>query len=535
MATRIGKQPPDMLLKNGLLVDGTGSAPRSANLLIRAGRIHRISERPIRATGAAIECEGLVVAPGFIDPQSHLDAIALPKTCDELKHPLVAQGITTAVGGCCGSSTAGFRRASGFRAQMHSTLPCEAPVPPWETVEELFDRLASSGACVNLALLAGHGSARASIRGLEPSPLHPYETKELLWLLESSLDQGARGVSLGLQQAPGMFAPLDELKEVALLVRRKGKLLVVHLRAYSARAPGVPPRPFGEPQNLVALREALDLARQTGVRLQISHLLFAGPRTWRTCEPALKAIDRAIGDGVDVRFDVTPRPQRELPIGLLLPPWFIARLPGSLDESGSLSRLAKELRLLERGLGLTANDVTLGAAGDDSLAEYVGKSLTEIARQFRMRPANALVEIARRSACRARIQIERCGTDGILDALARHPASLFSAGSPGFSSRGSFPRFLQIARDRRMLRMEEAVRKMSGAAAERFGIADRGLLKEKLAADIVVLDWEKVTDASSAERPGAPPSGIEFVFINGRKIMSGGKRESPLTAGIPLR
>jgi N-acyl-D-amino-acid deacylase len=532
---KIEKQPPDMLLKNGLVVDGTGSAPRSANLLIRAGRIHRISERPIRATGVAIECEGLIVAPGFIDPHSHLDAIALPKTCDELKYPIVAQGITTAVGGACGSSAAGFRRSSRFRAQVSSTLPCGAPVPPWETVEELVDKLSSSGACVNLALLAGHGSARASIRGLEPSPLHPYEAKELLWLLESALDQGARGVSLGLQQAPGMFARLDELKEIALLVRRKGKLLATHLRAYSARSPGVPSRPFGEPQNLAALREALDLARQTGVRLQISHLLFAGPRTWRTCEPALQAIDRAIGDGVDVRFDITPRARRDLPIGLLLPPWFIARLPGSLDESGSLSRLAKELRRLERGLGLGANDVTLGAAGDDSLAEFEGMSLAEIARLLRMRPERALAEIARRSACRARIQIERCGTDKILDALARHPASLFSAGSPGSGSQGSFPRFLQIARDRRLLSLEETVRKMSGAAAERFGIVDRGLLKEKLAADIVVFDWQKVTDTTSAERPGAAPSGIEYVFINGRKIMSGGKRESPLTAGIPLR
>ncbi|MCX7040284.1 MAG: hypothetical protein NT005_14270 [Spirochaetes bacterium] len=535
MAKRIEKQPPEMLLKNGLLVDGTGSAPRWANLLIRAGRIHRISERPIRTSSLAIDCAGMIIAPGFIDAHSHLDAIALPKTCDELKHPLVAQGITTVVAGTCGSSAVGFRQKSTFRAQVQSTMAFAAPISPWETVEELFDRLASSGACVNLALLAGHGSARASIRGLNSSPLHPYEAKELLWLLESAMDQGARGVSLGLQQTPGMFARPDELKEIALLVRRKGKLLVVHLRAYSARAPGIPSRPFGEPQNLVALREALDLARLTGVRLQISHLLFAGPRTWWTCEPALRAIDRAMGDGVDVRFDVTPRARIELPIGLLLPPGFIARLPGALDESGSLSRLAKELRRLERGLGFTANDITLSAAGNDELAEHEGASLAEIARLLRMRPASALAEIARHSACRARVQIERCGTDKILDALARHPASLFSAGSPGSGSQGAFPRFLQIARDRRLLSLEETVRKMSGAAAERFAVVDRGLLKEKLAADIVVFDWEKVADNTTAERPSAAPSGIEYVFINGRKIVSGSKRESPLTAGIPLR
>jgi N-acyl-D-amino-acid deacylase len=535
MAKRTEKRTPDILLKNGLVVDGTGGAPRAANLLIRAGRIHRLSEKPIRTTGVAIDCAGMVIAPGFIDAHSHLDVIASPKTREELKQPVVAQGITTVVGGACGSSAAGFRQKSKLRAQVQATMPSSMPVPPWDTVGELFDRLESSGVCANLAILAGHGSARASIRGLDPSPLHPYEEKELLWLLESAMDQGARGVSLGLQQSPGASARPEELKEIALLVRRKGKLLAVHLRAYSALAPGARSRPFSEPQNLVALREALDLARQTGVRLQLSHLLFAGPRTWRTCEPALQAIERAIADGVDVRFDVTPRACRDISIGLMLPPWFIARLPGAFEEAGSLGRLCKELHRLERRLGIGAGEVTLTEAGDTELSEYEGMSLAEIARLLRMRPANALVEIARRSAGAARLRIERCGTDRILEALTRHPASLFSAGSPGAGSPGSFPRFLQIARNSRVITLEEAVRKMSGAAAERFGIVDRGLLRESLAADIVVFDWEKVADNTTAERPSAPPSGIEYVFINGRKIVSGSKRESPLTAGIPLR
>jgi N-acyl-D-amino-acid deacylase len=117
----------------------------------------------------------------------------------------------------------------------------------------------------------------------------------------------------------------------------------------------------------------------------------------------------------------------------------------------------------------------------------------------------------------------------------RHPASLLAAGSPGAGSPGAFPRFLQLAREKRLLPLEEAVRKTSAAAAERFGIGGRGLLKEKLAADIVVFDWDSVADNTTAERPAAAPAGIEYVFINGRKIMSGGRREGPLTAGVPLR
>ena len=128
----------------------------------------------------------------------------------------------------------------------------------------------------------------------------------------------------------------------------------------------------------------------------------------------------------------------------------------------------------------------------------------------------------------------RCGSERLIEILVRHPSSLLAAGSPGPGCPGAFPRFLQLAREKGLLPLEEVVRKMSGATAERFGITDRGVLREKLAADIVVFDWEKVADNTSADKPAAAPSGIEYVFINGRKIMSGGHREGPLTAGVPL-
>jgi N-acyl-D-amino-acid deacylase len=534
MAAKNGKQPVDVLLKGGLLVDGTGAAPRTASLLIRGGRIHRICERPIRTTGLAIDCTGLVVAPGFIDVYSHLDAAALPRTHDALKGPLAAQGLTTVVGGACGWSAAGTRESSGFPAQVAAAASHGLRGAQWDTVGEMVQRLAGSGISANLALLAGHGSARASIRGLAPSPLHPYEGKELLWLLEHAMDQGACGVSLGLQQVPGMFAREEELREVALLVRRKGKVLAVHLRAYSDPAPGERPRGSHEPRILSALREALDLARRTGVRLQVSHLQPVGTRAWRACEACLRAIEQAAADGVDVRFDITPRTVREVPVTLLLPPWFLQQIPGAWEEPGLLRRAARELHGLERNCGVGAAEVTLARAAEESLAPYEGMALAGISRSMRLRPAAALAEIARRSRGDARISVGRCGSERLLEALVRHPACLLAAGSPGAGSPGAFPRFLQIARERKLLALEEVVHRMTGAAAERFGISDRGILAEKLAADVVVFDWEKVADNATAEKPAAAPSGIEYVFINGTKIMSGGRREAPLTAGIPL-
>jgi len=194
-----GRENQDLVLKNGLIVDGTGAKPAVGNLLIRAGRIHHISANTIRTSGVAIDCAGRVVAPGFIDAHSHLDWHLPIKGHDDLKYPFLAQGITTVIGGGCGWAPAALREGSRWRGQVADNPVSNGQLPlQWDTVEELFERLQGSGASHNLALLAGHGSSRVSIRGLDPSPLHPYESKELLRLLEVAMDQGARGVSVGL-------------------------------------------------------------------------------------------------------------------------------------------------------------------------------------------------------------------------------------------------------------------------------------------------------------------------------------------------
>ncbi|HTO23552.1 MAG TPA: hypothetical protein VMQ10_13845, partial [Spirochaetia bacterium] len=188
----------DILLKGGLVVDGSGGAPYTANVLVRAGKIARITPRTVRTTGVVIDCASRVVAPGFIDTQSHLDWHIPLKGHDELKYPFLAQGITTVVAGANGGAAAGFRESSTWKDRLLALPAAGLLAPQWDTVDELLQRLESSGTSQNIALMAGHGSTRISIRGMDPSPLHPYEIKELLWLLEHALDQGARGVSIGL-------------------------------------------------------------------------------------------------------------------------------------------------------------------------------------------------------------------------------------------------------------------------------------------------------------------------------------------------
>jgi N-acyl-D-amino-acid deacylase len=532
----------DIVLKGGLIVDGTGEKPQTANLLVRGGKIARISPRPIRTTGVVIDCTGRVVAPGFIDAHSHLDWHIPIKGHDELKYPFLAQGITTVVGGNCGTSAAGFREATIWKSQVENNLLANGLLNlQWEGVADYFSRLASSGASHNIAILAGHGSTRASIRGNDASPLHPYEIKELLWLLERAMAEGAVGVSLGLQYEPGMFARPEELKEVALLVKRKKKVLAVHARALSALAPGYKLRPFGEAHNLIALRELLDLARSTGVRLQISHLIFVGTRTWRTAEGALELIDKALADGVDVRFDTYPFHCGASVINVLMSPWFLAKGAAAYDDGPSLRRLKREIHIVEKLLGFGPADIQVTDTLDSDLSEYNGKFLGEIARMRRMNPVDALIDISRRSGGQARVLCHRYSNEKIIEALMRHPASLFMtdawvsrAGVQNPAAHGAFPRLLQLARERRLLSLEEVVSKMTGATAARFGLADRGLLKEGRPADITVFDWDNVRDNTTVTETDLPPTGIDYVFVNGKKIIGSGSKENPLNAGVPL-
>jgi len=533
MAQTGAGRDPDILLKGGLIVDGSGSAPYTANLLVRSGRVARISPRSLRTTGVIIDCAGKVIAPGFIDAHSHLDWHIPIKGRDELKYPFLAQGITTVVAGNCGLSAAGFREGSAWRERVSAMLAGGPFASQWDTVTDYLARLESSGTSQNIALLVGHGSTRASIRGRDASPLHPYETMELLWLLEHAMDQGARGVSLGLQYEPGAFARPDELREVARLVKKKGKILAVHPRAFA---------PVGRGQSAQALAEVIDIARATGVRLQISHLFFAGPRAWRAAEAGIAAIDAALKDGLDIRFDVTPYDCSASVIGVVLPSWFLARGSAGYGEASSMRRLKREIRAAERQVGFGPSDIQVTNTIDHELAEHNGRFLNDIARIRRSGPVDVLIDLSRRSGGQAKVLLHHAGTDRIVEALIRHPAALFMtdawvepSGVQNPAAHGAFPRLLQLARDRRLLPLEEVVRKMTGATAERFGLVGRGRLGEGLPADITVFAWDTVQDNTTPEDTSAAPQGIEYVFVNGKKIIGSGKKEHPLNAGVPLR
>ncbi len=535
---------PRVLLKHGLLVDGTGKKGVVGDLLLNGTKIEALSETPIDADCPSLDCTGKVISPGFIDMHSHMDWVLALEGQAELKSPFTAQGCTTFVAGNCGWASGGFRRDSEHKKRFNPGIFPEFEMP-WNSMEEYYEHLGKVGMSHNLINMGGHGTVRLSMRWDDPSPLRSEEMAEMLTLLEKAMDQGASGVSLGLQYNPGIFAPPEELEEVARLVQKKDKLLTVHGRAYSAFAPGHKINLLGDTHNVLSLVEMLDLARKTGVRLQYSHLMFAGTASHWTYRRCLELIDEALAEGVDVATDTYPYHCGNTGLGVVTPKWFREDLPGNYHNEAALKRLKMELDAMTALLGFGYEDIQVTYCGHPDFDQYNGMFLADIAKERGADPFDTAVELMEKSSARRGrgpwVLLHKYSNMEIIDALIRHPNCLFMSDAvpaPWLmnpAAYGAFPLLLQYARDRKLISLEEAVRKSTGACADRVRVKDRGYLCKGLAADITVFDWNAIKDNNTLKDTGNAPDGIETVFMNGVQVLKDGTVEDGAKAGVVVR
>lgn len=533
--------PGRILLKKGRIVDGSGRKSFIGDVLVNGGVIEAVTTNDLIFSGKTIDCTGSIIAPGFIDAHSHNDWIVTKPRHSASTNPFSAQGITTFVTGNCGFGIAGFDKNAAnkrFIEKKIGTFLGNSNIP-WNSMEEFFALVRRQGLTHNMINCAGHGTTRMSVRGYKPTPMSGDEMKKFLALLNEAMEQGCCGVSLGLQYEPGIFATDDELRQVAKLVKKHDKILTVHLKAYSSLSPTYPLIPFGKAHNLLALNDMLKLARETGVRLEVSHLIFVGTDTWDTCGEALRMIDKAIRDGVDVTFDTYAYHCGTSYLSVVLPAWFLARVPEVYHDTSALRRLRLEFKVISFLLGFGYEDIQITNMGKEDLNHYNGMFIGEIAQARNMDPFDCFIDVAKRTDGKAGVLNHRYSSLDNVKELMRHPASLFMTdawvvpeGLQNPAAFGCFPRFLQYARDFRNITLEEAVRKMSGASARRFNIKKRGLLQEGYAADITVFNWNRIKDNTTEKKTDAAPDGIETVFINGRQVLDRGKPDGSVTAGM---
>ena len=511
------------LLKNGKIIDGTGSEAYFSDILICDDRIEKIAHDIQSDADRTVDCTGLVISPGFIDIHSHSDCfVARPKN-ERFFTPFLEQGITTQVTGNCGFSPFGYDKNTKHRSLLGSGLFDLSEITDDTSTLPAFAK-AIKNMPLNLVPLYGHMSARIGISGYDSRELTEDELKSTEAILEQALIDGAAGVSFGLMYEPDRYAPYEELKRAAALCAKHGKILTIHGRANSAASTSYNPPVGGRAHNLRAIDEMERLVRDTGVKIQHSHLIFVGEKSWKTVDEALSIINRLNDEGFDFKYDSYSLTYGASVITVILPVWFLA-LPKE-KRNGKLAklRLAFEIGLTKRVLGFNFNDIVITwiAEGQDSL---IGKTVTQISKEWGVSELDAYIRLVELSEGNGRVLMHRYLTDEIVLRLMKDKNCYFmtdawieSEGKQNPACFLCFPQFLKIARENR-LPLNDMIHRMTGMAAERYMIKERGLLKEGYFADITVFDENSVGPGASDE---GRPNGISFVIINGKVVVENG-------------
>jgi N-acyl-D-amino-acid deacylase len=538
----------DLVIKDGTIIDGTGRPRFKGHVGICDGKIAGISSDEALVGGRTLDAAGLVVAPGFVDVHSHSDWIVPLPDHDEILGPLVLQGVTTVVAGQCGFSPAPITDEALPLMDGYSDLLRERAFPyRWRSMGEFLDALEGDGLLLNVAQLVGHGTLRFGAMGDRTSSPTRGEMESMGHAARLALREGAFGLSAGLAYHPGIFATNDELLPLLRVTAEEGGVFAVHGRAYSWVSPFYNPMILGTPHNVRSVRELISLARQAGVRLQLSHQIFVGRRTWRTHRAVLREIDRAADDGTDLAFDAFPYTFGNSVVNVVFPAWFIDRFSQNVNEPRALGRLKRGMDILRWTLGIGYADITLLWGRAPELNELEGLSFAAIARRLGMREFEAYMHVARVSEGRARILLGTYSGDGNneapLQAALTHPLCAFMTdtiltrrGVHNPASFGTFPRVLgRYSRDLGLFSLEEAVRRMTSFAAERMGLGTLGRVAEGYWADLVLFDPATVADETTPDRPDAPPRGIRAVLISGQVVARDGQLAGDQRHGRVLR
>jgi N-acyl-D-amino-acid deacylase len=484
----------DVLIAGGRVIDGSGAPARRVDVAIADGRITRIGRIPRSHAAQVIDAAGLVVAPGFIDVHTHADDLA--------DHPLaenyISMGVTTVVAGNCGGSAL--------------------------DIGEALLRVRRTGTAPNFATLIGHNTVRRAVMGTERRQASPDELAKMKSLVWKGMADGALGISTGLEYVPGTYAEAGEIIELARVVATSGGIYTSHMRNEGT-------------QLEAAVAEAIRIGEASGARVEISHLKVDSPSRWGASEKALALIDAARKRGVDVRADQYAYTAASSGLAIRFPSWVFeggpAKTAERLNDPATWSRIKSEMTHTLAGRGL--NDLSFATVAsyrrDSSMN---GLSMKQIALKLKgSDTADAQFEAARDMLLEGGASmVYHLMSDDDVMRIMRHPqvgiasdssALTFDEDVPHPRGYGNNARVLgEYVRERKVIALEEAIRKMTSLPAQHFRLPQRGLVREQYAADLVVFDPALVNDRATFERPHAYAAGIPFVLVNGELVVRGG-------------
>jgi len=518
----------DILIKDGNVIDGTGSLWFKKDIGISEGKIKGVGF--IAEKGKkTIDAKGMVVSPGFIDLHNHTDLSILPHPNAE---SYIMQGVTTVVVGNCGLSMAPVNPgkvellkrylspflASGFDYGWN-----------WRTLREYHEKVQKLGTSLNLAPLAGQGTIRLAVKGFDSNEASKEEMNQMKKLLEQSLEDGAFGMSTGLIYPPGTYSSTEELIELASVLTRYGALYTTHMRNEGDRL-------------MEAVEEAIRIGEENNIAVEISHHKASGRTNWGKINATLRAMEQARKRGVEVNCDVYPYTAGSTTITAVLPTW---ALEGGVENM--LERLkSKETREVikrESVEGTMKGENWIKAAGWNGIVigecsskkQYEGKSLEEILKEQNRfnKPyegffdwlleieGNATMVIFVMDEADVKTVMSSPLSSIISDSWATAPSA---GGKPHPRVYGTFPRVLgKYVREEKILTLQDAIRKMTSLPAGKLGLQNRGIIKEGFWADIVVFDPDKIKDKATYSDPHQYPEGINYVIVNGQIVVENGR------------
>ncbi len=527
----------DILIKGGLVCDGSGSEPYEADVGIEGDRIIFIDKKAgIRKQGLRekaariIDAKDMTVAPGFIDTHAHSEFTLLADPRAEGK---IYQGITTEINGNCGLSAAPL--SGEALKQREEDLRGFDIQERWSAFDEYFELLHKRNISLNFATLVGHGNIRSCIAGYEDRAVTPSEKKEMRILLRESINEGAIGLSTGLIYPPGVYSDTEELVDLARCCRNL--IYTSHMRSEGDRL-------------LESIGEIITIGQESGIRVHISHIKTSGEKNWHKIDRALSLIASARKDNVRITCDRYPYTASSTDLDTVLPSWVYEG--GAEQELKKLKKpqvrekIKREILNESTGKKYWEN-IYIASVSTQKNIWMEGKDLISIANHEHAEPVDVLMKLLVEEKLRVSaifssmheqnlrrfLRLPYCmiGTDS----SARSVSGPTRIGKPHPRGFGSFPRFIgKYVRDHSLTVMSEAIHKITALPAKTFGIHQRGVLKKGAFADIVIFDYKSIIDRATFDKPFLKPKGIYHVLVNGIPAIWEGKLTG-IRAGRVLR
>jgi N-acyl-D-amino-acid deacylase len=495
----------DLLIRNARVVDGAGNPWYRASVALRDGRIAAIGPLPGASAARTIDAAGRILAPGFIDPHTHVEGNLdrSPRAANFL-----LDGVTTVVTGNCGSSVLNLAA--------------------W------YEKLSALRIGINVASLIGHNSVRAEVMGTADRQATPAELAKMESLVDRAMRDGAAGFSTGLEYVPGAYADTAEIVALAKAAAAHGGVYTTHMRNEGIH-------------EIDAIHEALTVGREAHIPVEISHLKIDRPSVWGASRQSLALLDKARAEGIDVVADQYPYDRAATNLGIRLPSWALAggKLKERLDDPATRARIAAEMKQNLREMG-TPDYAFATVARFTPDPAYEGKTIPEIAALRGYPPGldSEITTIFDLETAGGASMTYRLMSEEDIERILRWPFTAVAsdgsvtepgAGMPHPRSYGTNARVLaEYVRERGVIPLEDAIRRMTSLPARTFGLKDRGLIREGMAADLVIFDPARVAGPATYTRPHQYATGFDYVLVNGQLAVDDGKL-TPVRAGRPLR